>query len=71
MHGRGVEDEKGKRFLELIDEQSTLQWGVVSKLAALIASGWSSAKLQEELEGMVRRHSDITKELNGLDSGKL
>ena len=30
------DDEKGKRFLELIDEQNNLQWSVVAKLSALI-----------------------------------
>jgi len=30
------DDEKGKRFLELIDEQNNLQWSVVVKLSSLI-----------------------------------
>jgi len=30
------DDEKGKRFLELIDEQNNLQWSLVAKLSSLI-----------------------------------
>ena len=32
------DDEKGKRFLELIDEQNNIQWSIVTKLSALIKS---------------------------------
>ena len=61
------DDEKGKRFLELIDEQSNLQWSIVSKVSALIKSEWQSSNLQNELKEMVQKHETITKELNSLD----
>ena len=61
------DDEKGKRFLELIDEQNNLQWGIVAKLSSLIKSKWDSNELQNELEKLVDDHSKITKELNSLD----
>ncbi len=43
------DDEKGKRFLELIDEQNNLQWSIVAKLSSLISSKWNSIELQNEL----------------------
>ncbi len=61
------DDEKGKRFLELIDEQNNLQWSIVAKLSSLISSKWNSIELQNELETLVEKHSKVTKELNGLD----
>lgn len=61
------DDEKGKRFLELIDEQSNIQWGIVSKVSALIKSQWQSAGLQSELKELVQKHESITRELNSLD----
>ena len=61
------DDEKGKRFLELIDEQNNLQWSVVAKLSSLIKSEWNSKELQKELETLVENHTKITKELNSLD----
>ena len=61
------DDEKGKRFLELIDEQNNLQWSIVAKLSALINSKWNSTELQNELETLVDNHTKITKELNSLD----
>ena len=63
------DDEKGKRFLELIDEQNNLQWSVVVKLSSLISSKWNSVKLKDDLETLVVKHSKITKELNSLDDG--
>ena len=65
------DDEKGKRFLELIDEQNNLQWSIVSKLSSLITSKWDSNKLQNELETLVENHSKITKELNSLDDNSI
>lgn len=62
-----MSDEKGRRFLELIDEQNGLQSGIVAKVSALIASGWGSDRLKDELAGMASRHAEITRELNGLD----
>ena len=61
------DDEKGTRFLELIDEQNNLQWSVFVKLSSLINSKWDSVKLKDELETLVAEHSKITKELNNLD----
>ena len=61
------DDEKGKRFLELIDEQSNLQWSIVSKVSALIKSEWQSSNLQNELKELVQKHESITKEMNSLD----
>ena len=61
------DDEKGKRFLELIGEQNNLQWSIVAKLSSLITSKWSSSELQQQLETLVEKHSTITKELNSLD----
>ena len=61
------DDEKGTRFLELIDEQSNLQSSVIVKLSSLINSKWDSVKLKDDLETLVKKHSDITKELNSLE----
>jgi hypothetical protein len=61
------EDEKGKRFLELIDQQNNIQWNIIAKLTLLIQSKWSSSKLHIELESLIEMHSKITKELNSLD----
>lgn len=61
------DDEKGKQFLELINEQNNLQWSIVSKLSSLINSKWNSIELQNELETLVEKHSRITKEINSLD----
>lgn len=61
------EDDKGKRFLELIDEQNNLQWSIIEKLSSLIYSQWKSIEKQNELESLVEKHSTITKELNSLD----
>ncbi len=61
------DDEKGKRFLKLIDDQNNLQWNIISKLSSLITSKWNSTELQKELETLSEEHSIITKELNSLD----
>ena len=61
------DDEKGKRFLELINDQNNVQWGVITKLSSLISSEWNSEKLREDLKILVEKHSKITKELNSLD----
>ncbi|QUC64448.1 hypothetical protein NsoK4_08480 [Nitrosopumilus sp. K4] len=61
------EDEKGKRFLELIDEQNNLQWKIISKLIALVNTKWNSSDLKNELELLISEHAEITKELNSLD----
>jgi hypothetical protein len=62
------EDEKGRKFLELIDEQNNLQWTIIEKLTQLIKQNWNSSDMQKDLENFVERHSTITKELNSLDS---
>jgi len=61
------DDEKGKRFLKLIDDQNNLQWKIVAKLSAMITSKWNSVELQPELETLIEEHSEITKEINSLD----
>jgi len=61
------EEEKGKRFLELIDEQNSIQWKIISKLISLINSKWNSSELKIEIESLVENHTKITKELNNLD----
>ena len=61
------EDDKGKRFLELIDEQNNLQWSIIEKLSSLIGSEWNSIEKQNEIESLVEKHSTITRELNSLD----
>jgi len=61
------DDEKGKRFLELIDEQNNLQWSIVAKVSSLINSKWNSIELQNELETLVEKYSQVTKDLNSLD----
>jgi len=61
------EDEKGKRFLELIDEQNNLQWSIIENLSSLINEKWNSPETQNDLQILVEKHSTITKELNSLD----
>jgi len=61
------DDEKGKRFLELIDDQNNLQWNIIAKLSSLISSDWNSEDLKSELKTLVENHAEITKELNSLD----
>jgi hypothetical protein len=63
------DDENGKRFLELINDQNNVQWNVITKLSSLITSEWNSEKLREDLKILVEKHSEITKELNSLDDG--
>ncbi len=61
------DDEKGKRFLELINDQNNVRWGVIAKLSSLISSEWNSEELREDLKTLIEKHSEITKELNSLD----
>jgi len=65
------DDEKGKRFLKLIDDQNNLQWSIMSKLSSLITSKWNSTELQKELEILSEEHSIITKELNSIDDNSI
>ena len=62
------EEEKGKLFLELIDQQNNIQWNIISKITALINSKWNSSQLQNEIESLIEKHSEITKEINSLDN---
>ena len=62
------EDDKGKKFLELIDEQNNLQWNIIEKLTFLINAKWNSSDTQNELEALLEKYSTITKELNSLDA---
>ena len=61
------DEEKGAKFLKLIDDQNNLQWSIVAKLTLLISSEWNSKEMKQELETLVTDHSKITKELNSLD----
>ena len=61
------DEEKGKHFLKLIDDQNNIQWQIVAKLTSLISSEWNSEELKTELKNIVENHSKITKELNSLD----
>jgi hypothetical protein len=61
------EDEKGKRFLELIDQQNNIQWSIIIKLTLLVNSKWNSSQLKLEIESLIETHSKITKEINSLD----
>ena len=62
------DDEKGKEFLKLIDDQNTVQWNIVAKLSSLIKTEWKSDELKNELETLVKDHYKITKDLNSLDT---
>ena len=62
------DDEKGKEFLKLIDDQNTAQWNIVAKLSSLIKSEWNSTELKSEIETLVNDHYKITKDLNSLDN---
>ncbi len=61
------DEEKGKQFLKLIDDQNNIQWRIVAKLTSLISSEWNSEELKTDLKNLVENHSKITKELNSLD----
>ena len=61
------DDEKGKEFLKLIDDQNTVQWNIVAKLSSLIKSEWKSHELKIEVEDLVKQHYKITKNLKSLD----
>ena len=62
------DDEKGKEFLKLIDDQNIVQWNIVSKLSSLIKAEWNSIELKNELENLIKEHYKITKDLNSLDT---
>ena len=62
------DDDKGKEFLKLIDDQNTVQWNIVAKLSSLIKTEWKSTELKNELETLVKNHYQITKDLNSLDT---
>ncbi len=60
------QDDKGKGFLELIDEQNNLQWSIIEKLTFLINAKWDSSEIQNKIESLVEKHSTITKQINSL-----
>ena len=62
-----MDDEKGKEFLKLIDDQNTVQWNIVAKLSSLVKVEWKSTELKNELKTLVKDHYKITKDLNNLD----
>ena len=62
-----VSEDKGKRFLELVDEQSNLQWSIVTEIAKLAKLDWESPEIQAKLEAQIQRHEEITRDLGGLD----
>ena len=64
-------DEKGKKFLELIDEQNNLQWSMISKLTALVKSEWNSIAIKHDLELLIAQHSEITRKLNSMEENSL
>lgn len=61
------EDEKGKRFLELIEKQNKIQWDIIQTLFKLIGAEWNSSDLKEDIEKLMKDYSKISDELNGLD----
>ena len=61
------DDEKGKEFLKLIDDQNTVQWNIIAKLSSLVKVEWKSTELKNELKTLVKDHYKITKDLNNLD----
>ncbi len=61
------DEEKGKQFLKLIDDQNNIQWGIVAKLTILISSEWNSDELKNEIKNLVENHAEITRELNSFD----
>ncbi len=61
-------DEKGKQFLELIDEQNNLQCSIIAKLSSLISLEWNSEELQNQIQTLVKQHSKITRDLNNIDN---
>jgi len=61
------DDDKGKEFLKLIDDQNTVQWNIVAKLSSLVKVEWKSTELKTEVEDLVKQHYKITKDLNSLD----
>ena len=60
-------DEKGKEFLKLIDDQNTVQWNILAKLSSSVKVEWKSTELKNELKTLVKDHYKITKDLNSLD----
>lgn len=65
------EEEKGKQFLELIDQQNNIQWNIIIKLTTLVNSKWNSSQLQNEIESLIKKHSEITREINSLDKNNI
>ncbi len=64
-------DKRGERFLELIDEQNRVMWKITTKLATLISLNWDSTTHKEELETLVKRHTEILKAIDDADMAPL
>lgn len=62
------DDEKGQKFLELIDKQNTLQLAIIQNLSILIQTSWSDEKYKAKLESLMLEHKSISAQLNELDS---
>ena len=62
------DDEKGKEFLKLINDQNTVQCNVVAKLSSLIKEERNSTELKNEFKTLVEDYYKITKDLNSLDA---
>lgn len=62
------DDEKGQKFLELIDKQNTLQLAIIQNLSILIQTSWSDEKYKAKLESLMLEHKSISTQLNELDS---
>ena len=57
------DEEKGKQFLKLIDDQNNIQWKVIAKLTSLILSEWDSEELKNDIKNLVEDHSEITRRI--------
>lgn len=62
------DDEKGQKFLELIDKQNTLQLAIIQNLSILIQTSWNDEKYKAKLESLMLEHKSISAQLNELDS---
>ena len=65
------EEDKGKRFLELIEKQNKIQWDILQSLTKLIQEDWNSTYLKKDIENLMNDYSSISDELNGMDDSLL
>lgn len=61
-----MDDEKGQKFLELIDKQNTVQLAMIHNLSVLIKTSWTDEKLKAKLESLMLEHQSISSQLNEL-----